>query len=163
MLDSASPEILVMADLDAVLKATKRELLIVKQKKDKKDFTKIYGGELRYMVNSLALSWDECALLMLLALYIDYDTNIVLSPNVSFDKKGQRTKNVVPASISEIVEISQRDRKTVLKTMKALETKGLIEVHITPRGKTRFKLIKLNPRVIFKGGHKKEVIERVSS
>ncbi|MEW6226513.1 MAG: hypothetical protein AB1700_00230 [Bacillota bacterium] len=150
-----APDIVLFPHAEAVLKAANRKVVLVRQQKER-DFVKVYTAEIRKMCwpgATKPLNWDEAALFFHLMVYLDYETNIVLSPRQCFSKSGERLKGAAfPASIKDIVEIGGRTKPTTLKVLASLEKKGLIKRVTLPGRDGRCKAIVLNPWVVFKGG-----------
>jgi len=159
--DKEAPEIVLFPHAEAVLKATGRKIVLVREEKER-DFVKVYTAEIRracYPSSSRLLDCDEAALFFYLMAYLDYETNVVLSPKQCFDQSGERLRSpAIPASIKDIIEVSGRTKPTVLKTLVSLEKKGLIKrVALDDRDKRR-KAIVLSPHVVFKGGQKQATL-----
>lgn len=147
--------LVLVPDIESVLKAANRKLVLVRQAKER-DFVKVYAEELRRVSQPGAkefLTWDECSLFFRLMFYLDYETNIVLSPQQCFGRTGKKAKGPASAaSVQEIVAVSGRSKRTVLNVLASLEKKGLIERVALPGCGARRKAIVLNPRYVFKGG-----------
>lgn len=150
-----APDIVLFPHAEAVLKAANRKVVLVRQQKER-DFIKVYTVEIRKMCwpgATKPLNWDEAALFFHLMVYLDYETNIVLSPRQCFSRSGERLKGAAfPASIKDIVEVSGRTKPTTLKVLASLEKKGLIKRLALPGRDGRCRAVVLNPRIVFKGG-----------
>jgi hypothetical protein len=105
-------------------------------------FVKLFVGGMAEMVLFNRLSWDESSLLFRMLPFVDYETNVVLSPKC-FTSRGRRTKYKYPASINEIIEhICQgKKRNTVIKILDSLEAKGLIRREGFEKGPGKYVVI----------------------
>lgn len=70
------------------------------------------------------ISWDEGALLVRLLMHVDWDSGIVLT---SFLDPFTKQPVFIPATSKEIIRIAGRSKPTVLKFLRGLEEKGVIE------------------------------------
>jgi len=151
---------IISGNLKEVLDATDRQLVILKRHRDK-DFVKLYGERLRRMIvapanSPLGLTWNERAILLSIAPYVDYRTGIVLSPNECFRLDGKPVKCSIPASLSEIAEkLCQKDRRVVQASLRSLAEKGLVELVDAKVGNVLIKAVRLNPQVVFKGDRRR--------
>lgn len=148
-------DLVLVPGVESVLKAANRKLVLVRQTKER-DFVKVYTEDFRQVSQPRTrgfLTWDECALFFRLMFYLDYETNIVLSPQQCFGRTGKKAKGAASAaSIKEIIAVSGRSKQTVLNVLASLEKKGLIKKVALPGCDARRKAIFLNPRFVFKGG-----------
>lgn len=70
------------------------------------------------------ISWDEGALLMRLLMSVDWDSGIVVT---SFSDPFKKETVFIPATSKEVMKIAGRSRSTVLKLLRSLREKGIIE------------------------------------
>ncbi|MEW6771816.1 MAG: hypothetical protein AB1330_10585 [Bacillota bacterium] len=70
------------------------------------------------------ISWDEGALLVRLLMHVDWDSGIVLT---SFLDPFTKQPVFIPATSKEVIRIAGRSKLTVLKLLRSLEQKNIIE------------------------------------
>lgn len=70
------------------------------------------------------ISWDEGALLVRLLMHVDWDSGIVVT---SFPDPFTKQPVFIPATSKEVIRIAGRSKPTVLKLLRSLEEKGVIE------------------------------------
>lgn len=163
---------LVMAgNLRDVLDTLDRDLLLIKRRRDR-EFVKVYTerwlsmfptGEMVGLVKP-RLSWDERALLATLMPLVDYETNMVLSPQYCFDNEGRRQKRTcLPATEEEIARFADRSRPAVRKILDSLEEKGFIQ-RINQHGRRgAARAIRLSEKLVYRGALSREGALRESA
>ena len=70
------------------------------------------------------ITWDEGALLVRLLMHVDWDSGIVVA---SFPGPFRKEPVFVPATSKEVTKIAGRSKLTVLKLLRSLERKNIIE------------------------------------
>lgn len=126
-------------------------------KVEKQHFIKVFTGEAyAKMIINEGLTWNETSLIYRMLHFMDYETNIVLSP------VGLRKNFKYPATINEIHEYicNGKKKKIVIDTLNSLEAKGFITKKDRGEGNKKYVVISYN--VALKGKGEKKAAEEHS-